>query len=201
MNDVVQIDEEFLSLDPDTDGLHRRLMAGLDSLAGRAGCPQIESVRRGRSARDAGKGYSDYDIVVRITPGHSGYRQVTGWIEVPLHMTCGGNVTRHPLYEPVRFDLIVGSSATHEEYEHEVERPAVISRVNYVPNEMTRFVGEFMTGAPSVAVREAAAARGEAEDGFLGPTSMFDILRNSPYSLLSRAADAALVYQMPGASD
>jgi hypothetical protein len=188
--DLVQIDEGFLALDPDASGLHRRLMAGLDSLCDRAGCPMIESVRRGRSARDAGKPYNDFDAIVRLAPGHSGYRQVTGFIEVPLHVTGSGNVTRQPMYEAVRYDLTVGSGATHYEPDPKLAPGKALITV---PDETTRFAGEFAAGYPSVYVREAMAAREADEDRPPGHTSMFTLLRLRAYHLLSRAADAALL--------
>lgn len=171
--EVVKIDEAFLTLDPDTSGIHRRLMAGLDSVAGRAGCPVVVSVMLGRGARDEGRSYDDLDFIVTLVPGHSGYRKVSGHIGVPLHVTCGGNVTRDARYEPLRYDLTVGSSAT--------------------PDEVTRFVGNFGPYAPSVVVRDAMTARRADDERAPGPVAMYEILRNSAYYLLSRAANAALI--------
>lgn len=113
--ELVQIDDAFLALDPAAPGIHRRLMAGLDSLSGRYGAPALLSIERGRSARNAGKPYSDYDVRVTLGPGEGGLRSVEGRLVVTLHVTGSGATTMTPLYEPImELDLTVRSAVGEE---------------------------------------------------------------------------------------
>lgn len=120
---VVNI-ESLIDLDPTTSGIHRRLLAGLESVAGRAGNPMVVSKESGPT----GDLYHDYDTFVVVEAGNAAGtmdgRDVEGHIKWPLHVSGEGRVTINGLRGKPEIDLTVYSRRSPE-------------------GEATRFVGSF----------------------------------------------------------
>ena len=119
---VVNI-ESLTALDPSTPGIHRRLLAGLESFAGRAGNSVVVRVEPGPT----GDPYHDYDTFVVVTMGCAGGgidgRNVDGHIKWPMHVSGEGRVTISGLRGKPEIDITVWSKS--------------------LEGEATKFVGSF----------------------------------------------------------
>lgn len=119
------------TVDVTDPGVHKRLIAGLRSLANRGKVPEVCGKYRGSQSPNTG--YHDFDVylVVEVddtdpedlaTVPRLGSRSVSGTVSWPVHVTNTGGTDIWGSYDPVRFDLTVYSSSQ--------------------PGEATHFVGE-----------------------------------------------------------
>jgi len=109
--EVEEVDvADLLQLSKEDAGVHLRLLAGVESMAQRSTHPEVIDAWIGES----GWGHSDHDIMVSLEPGDPGEltgRSVEGHIDVPLHVTVGGNVYAGGLYDELGVDLTVHSNS------------------------------------------------------------------------------------------
>ncbi len=143
---IINITTEFLATLVGADGIHRRLLAGLESSAGCASGPSLRSVAVGGQPEN--RFYTDYDCILQVGIGGGscdGSRSSAGILQWPVHVSGGGRVTLDGMYSDPHIDFEVWSRS--------------------IPDESTRFIGSFKREKPELVGRLYTADNQEIMNG------------------------------------
>jgi len=123
-HELIDLTSEFLAGLAEVPGLHKRLIAGLQSVLDRYGDPVVTGYERAGEGRPP---YRDYDLIVHLRPGETSCRRVEGRMSWPLHVSNTGATRSGGLRTAPSIDLIVwsgeGTEATR--FRGAIERPAL----------------------------------------------------------------------------
>src|SRR5438874_2568957 len=100
--ETIELTNEFLGMDSEAPGLHRRLLAGLRSVLDRNGDPQYRIEPGDKAMRP----YRDYDLVMVMRSGAGEGRRVDGEMRWPLHVGNSGRTSAKGLYTLPSLDLV-----------------------------------------------------------------------------------------------